>query len=209
MTEPDRPDLPPPGYGSEPPPVSGQQPPFYGEPPMPTYGQSPNLPFAPPAPDVRPVLTERPPVLNRSVVVWFVAVGWWLFGLVFDTTTAVEQFNSLSITIRTGPNTPTVAEMQNSVIGVVIVAAAVAVSIWLVLIFRVRAGANWGRVTLTVIAAIGELLLLFTIRGVFGLPHPTWQTLMIGGVALVEFVLVLVAIILMYQQQSNWYFLRQ
>lgn len=173
----------------------GQQPP---------QGQQQYPGGMPPAPPLNPTDAApvvRPQSLNTAVLLWLVAAGIRLIGIVLSFVTAdevaEETAQRMGMTIES-----TEPAIGSTIFGIVLVVA------WVAIVFAMRSGQNWARILLTVLGGIYLLLaiiglvtlgILFAIGGLGVLQ---------GLLQIISLVVVVAAIVFQFRGESNRFFQR-
>jgi hypothetical protein len=169
----------------------------------------------PPAPIVSAQtagFVARPLVVARAATVWFVAAGCWLLaGLASELSSkgAVTVFVTNTSTIgQTDQGTVSVTHTATETVApaIVLTIGAVLVALWVGLIFLVRNGTNWARITLLILAIIGELTTLSQILNTFGGTPPDTWAIVAGLLDFGVFWLVIAGLIMMFQPNARPYF---
>lgn len=174
-------------------------------------GDDNSLPAAPP---VRPDAVgdiARPVTVTRATNLWFVAAGCWLVQSVLVLLLnlpggATFYYTSYTTTVVDGDQV-TVAQTHPASPAVTLAATAVLLVVWLLLIARMRAGANWARITLTILGVIGELVVATQLANSLTGGNAV-AAIVLGLFGLAVFGLVLTALIMMYQADARPFFRR-
>jgi hypothetical protein len=175
------------------------------------------FPTAPPVTGEMLSVVARPLTVDRSVRLWWFAAGCWLvdqvLGALLHSQIAVSFYTTTSSTVSQDPTTgDTITQTHTTPASapVAIIASLVIAALWAGLILLLRRGANWARITLTVLAVIGELGLLVQVVNAFGgAAAANTGTIVQTVLGLVLLGLVLGALITMYRSDARPYFRRR
>ncbi|WP_156758031.1 hypothetical protein [Actinokineospora pegani] len=190
---------------------SGQQPgqsPQYGQEPQygqaPQYGQQPGqyqpMPSAPPVGHGAP--PARPKQVDTSFMLWLVNAGINILSFIVTLTIGADILRDQvrdQVTVGGGLSE---SEIDSAVTAALTVSGVIAVgffALYVLFAFKMRAGRNWARITLTVLGVLGVLSGLYSLAsgdgGVVGILLSVVQVVLIGT-----------ALFLMWQKPSTEYF---
>ncbi|MCP2261729.1 hypothetical protein LX15_005455 [Streptoalloteichus tenebrarius] len=162
--------------------------PFPPAPPAPVD----HLPPAPPLSAHEAALPPRPVEVTVSFWTWIASAVWSFAAPVI----LVTQRDEVVRLTRASQPTLTAQQVEAGVslaIGTSTVVAIVVATLYVLFGFKMRAGRNWARITLTVLTALGALSLAFSL---------SWMSLLSTLVSVV-------AVVLMYLPNANAYFRAQ
>jgi uncharacterized membrane protein len=151
--------------------------------------------------ELRGVIVDRPKSVDNAFMVWLTSAAIGVLSLILSISLGRDQIRDAARTSLQGQNKAfTEADLNNAVTIATVFAILVGIIIaglFLLFAYKMRAGRNWARITLTV---LGALSILFTILGVGN-----------SGVAslivsLIQAALILIAVYFMYRPDANQYF---
>lgn len=179
------------------------QPPYpqQGYPQQPPYPQA-GYPAAPPM-SVAPVV--RPKSVDTAFLLWMSNFGVGLIGsvLAFVNAKAIAQKVAQALA-GTGIDTSTLASARPSYTSVIIDLLLLVAA--LALVFAMRNGQNWARITLTVLGGLAILGVLLTVAGSVG-PFAIGGLGVVQGLLnLVQVVLICGALVFMFRSDANNYY---
>lgn len=175
---------------------------------MPAY-PSPDTGAVGPAPVARPASVNLAfQALIAVSVLSIIGVALSLLSLPAAFETAMQQARASSPDL-----TPEQAQFVGSAtrIGLIIVAVIVVVVVGLLVLFtfKMRAGRNWARITLTVVGGIGVVFYGFSLIGISAAIAAGGLTLVGTGVTILTVLLLIAAIVFMFRADANPFFNRR
>ncbi len=189
------------------------------------YGANPYA--APPMQGGEPAATHRPTTINVAfwiAIITPIVVTLLTAGAMFSVTQVIDDIVASADVETTSPNSPDPASVANAALmvlfGFVIFIYAVLTGLWILFGFKMRAGRNWARITLTVFAGIWILFMLPSLfgNGLTSMNSTTVQgeqvnldppaslmalNISAGAVSVIAMIAFLV---LVWMRPSNWFF---
>jgi cytochrome c biogenesis protein ResB len=144
---------------------------------------------------------ERPNSVELSFKLWLVYLALGLIGAVL-TFAVLDELIAASAD-EAGVSGEDVADAGRGVMIFAVVIGLVILGLVVALVFQMRKGKNWARITLTVLGALG---VLSSVRGIGDAFSAEGIGPVIGIVSLLQVLLVIGAIVLMYMKDANPYF---
>jgi hypothetical protein len=170
----------------------GQAKPFEPMPAAPALNEQELAPAVP---------VNRPKSVDNAWMLWMVGAAISLLSLIFIFTVDADAIaDQARKTLEGQGKTPTQKEIDDAanifkITGVIF--SLIFIGLFVLFAYKMRAGRNWARITLTVLGALSVVSTLFGLSSASGL-HLV--------VALIQMVLILVAVYFMYRPDANQYF---
>lgn len=147
------------------------------------------------------VAVARPKSVDNAFLAWIIATAIGIVGLIVSLTLGSDQIRDTaraslerqgrSFTEQDVDNLATLSKT------IAIVIVLILTALYLFFMFKMRAGRNWARITLTVLGALGVVFI------VINLGSAAAVSLVIS---LVQAVLIVAAVVFMYRPDANQYF---
>jgi len=157
-----------------------------------------------PAPSEREVAgysLPRPKSVDNAFMLWLVSVGISVLTIIVTLTIGREDIEAgARDSLTAAGNSFTeddVTNLTNLSIVIAVVISLIFIGLYLLFAYKMRAGRNWARITLTVLGALGILFTLLSLANSGGLEI---------AVRLIQAVVVIVAVYFMFRPDSNQYF---
>jgi preprotein translocase subunit SecG len=168
----------------------GQAKPFEPMPAAPSLNEQELAPAVP---------ANRPKSVDNAFTMWLVIIGLAIIGLIITLTVSGDDFTKAARDALAGQNkTETdIKNYANTLKVFTAIIAIVFIGLYLLFAYKMRAGRNWARITLTVLGALNVVSVLFNFRTGGGV------SIVVG---LVEAIVILAAIYLMFRPDANQYF---
>lgn len=142
---------------------------------------------------------DRPKSVDNAFNLWLVIIGLAVVGLIISLTLGSDDFTKSARDALAGQDKTEqeIKDYANAAKIFTAIIAIVFVGLYLLFAYKMRAGRNWARITLTVLGALNVVSILFSFRQSGGV------SVVIG---LLTAIVVLGAIFLMYRPESNQYY---
>lgn len=141
----------------------------------------------------------RPKSVDNAFTMWLVIIGLAVVGLIINLTLGSDDFTKAARDALAGQNKTEqeIKDYANAAKVFTVIVAIIFVGLYLLFAYKMRAGRNWARITLTVLGALNVISILFSFRQAGGV------SVVIG---LVEAIVILAAIFLMFRPDANQYY---
>lgn len=145
------------------------------------------------------VPANRPKSVDNAFNLWLVIIGLAVVGLIIGLTVGSDDYLQAARDALAGQNKTEdeIKDYANAAKVFSAIIAIVFVALYLLFAYKMRAGRNWARITLTVLGGLNVVSVLFSFRNAGGLG------IVIG---LIEAVVILAAIYMMFRPDANQYF---
>jgi hypothetical protein len=144
-----------------------------------------------------PAPVARPKSVDNAFMAWILVTAVGLVGLIVNLTVGSDDLRK---NLQETNRNYTPKELDDAVTVATVIAIVVSllfIGLYLLFVYKMRAGRNWARITLTV---LGGLSVVFTLIGA----GQSGALVLIVG--LIQAVLIVAAVYLMYRPDANQYF---
>ena len=151
--------------------------------------------------EYQPVPADRPKSVDNAFLLWIVGAVISLLTVIFVFTVGADAITDAAReSLKNSGRSYTEDDVKNvanatKIIGVVV--GILFIGLYVLFAYKMRAGRNWARITLTVLGALNVISILFSFRQAGGV------SVVIG---LIEAVVILAAIFLMFRPDANQYY---
>jgi quinol-cytochrome oxidoreductase complex cytochrome b subunit len=150
--------------------------------------------------ELSPVPTgPRPKSVENAFLLWLIIIGLAVISIIITLTVGSDNFMDAARDALKGQNKTEqeIKDYANAAKVFTAVIAVVFIALYLLFAYKMRAGRNWARITLTVLGGLNVVSILFSLRNAGG----------VGVViALIQAIVILAAIYFMYRPEANQYY---
>lgn len=191
--------FPPQGFAQQPYPPQGYPPQSYPQQPYPAAGY-------PVAPQLNVAPAARPRSVDIAFQLWLTNFGLSLIGAVLAFVDARAMAQKVAQMLAgAGMDAQAIANAGQPTYGSVIFDL-ILLAAGLALVFAMRGGQNWARITLTVLASLSVLGVLLSIAGSVSPFAIGGLGIVQGLVSIVQVILIIGAVVFMFRSDSNAYY---
>lgn len=147
--------------------------------------------LAPSAPAV------RPKSIDNAFTLWLVSIGLSVLGLILTLTVGGDDITKAVRDGMPGKSEQEITDAANAFKVITAVVGIIFALLYLLFAYKMRAGRNWARITLSVLGGLNVISILYGFRQSGGLG------IVIG---LIEVIVIAAAVFFMYRADSNQYF---
>jgi hypothetical protein len=148
-------------------------------------------------------------VVGNAATLWWAATGTWLLGAVLGLLLGGRTAASLNLNRSNLPAGVDPGTIKSVALVVAIVVLVVLAGLWALLVLGMRSGANWARILLAVLGALGMISTLFAaITSFVGSGDTQAGDIVQGVLDLATFVLALLGMLRMFSKEAAPYFNR-
>lgn len=143
--------------------------------------------------------TDRPKSVDNAFTMWLIIIGLAVVSIIISLTVGSDDFKDAARDALAGQNKTEqeIEDYANAAKVFTAIIAIVFIALYLLFAYKMRAGRNWARITLTVLGGLNVLSILFSFRQAGGVG------IVIG---LVQAVVILAAIYFMFRPEANQYY---